>query len=79
MTTTSETADASPAQDLKPGWGDRLGCLWSAGSCWVMSGLFVTAWWWPRRLEEGAWVKLGVGILVLEFILIHRVRSSIIS
>lgn len=36
-----------------------------------MGGLFVTAWWWPMKLEGGAWVKLGVGILVLEFILIH--------
>ncbi len=60
-----------PDQELLPTWGDRLGCLWSAGSCWFMSWLFVTAWWWPRRLEDGTWVKLGVGILILEFILIH--------
>ncbi len=36
-----------------------------------MAGMFVTAWWWPRELDNGRWVKLGVGILVLEFILIH--------
>lgn len=36
-----------------------------------MAGMFVTAWWWPRELEDGRWVKLGVGMLVLEFILIH--------
>ena len=64
-------AGAGPEQALQPTAGDWLGCLWSAGSCCFMSGLFVTAWWWPRRLEDGAWVKLGVGILVLEFILIH--------
>lgn len=36
-----------------------------------MAGMFVTAWWWPRALDNGRWVKLGVGVLVLEFILIH--------
>jgi hypothetical protein len=36
-----------------------------------MSGMFVVAWWWPRTLDQGRWVKLGVGVLVLEFILIH--------
>lgn len=50
---------------------DWLGCLVSAATCWWMAGLFITAWWWPRRLDDGAWVKLGVGILVLEFILLH--------
>lgn len=48
-----------------------MSCLWSAGSCWFMAGMFVTAWWWPRELDNGRWVKLGVGVLVLEFILIH--------
>jgi len=61
--------DDSPT--LKPTWGDRLGCLWTAGSCWLMAGMFVTAWWWPREVENGRWAKLGVGLLVLEFILIH--------
>lgn len=36
-----------------------------------MAGLFVTAWWWPRTLDDGRWVKFGVGVLVLEFIIIH--------
>ena len=71
MTSRPEFTGTGREQTLHPAWGDWLGCLWSAGSCWFMSGLFVTAWWWPRRLEDGAWVKLGVGILVLEFILIH--------
>jgi hypothetical protein len=56
---------------LQPTWGDWFGCLWSAGSCWFMAGMFVTAWWWPRSLDNGRWVKLGVGVMVLEFILIH--------
>ena len=54
-----------------PTWGDRASCVWSAGSCWFMAGMFITAWWWPRTLDNGRWVKLGVGVLVLEFILIH--------
>ena len=66
MATTSEDAGA-----LRPTWGDWFGCLWSAGSCWFMAAMFFTAWWWPRTLENGRWVKLGVGVLVLEFILIH--------
>jgi hypothetical protein len=61
----------NPPDTLQPTWGDRVACLWSAGSCWFMAGMFVTAWWWPRKLEDGRWVKLGVGVLVLEFILIH--------
>ena len=56
---------------LQPTWGDRVSCAWSAGSCWFMAGMFFTAWWWPRTLDDGRWVKLGVGVLVLEFILIH--------
>src|ERR1700710_140155 len=60
------TVDAPP-----PTWGDRIACVWSAGSCWFMAGMFITAWWWPRRLDDGRWVRLGVGVMVLEFILIH--------
>lgn len=36
-----------------------------------MAAMFVMAWWWPRELDHGRWVKLGVGVLILEFILIH--------
>lgn len=56
---------------LKAELGDWIGCLWSAGSCWFMTGLFLMAWFWPLRLEHGAWVKLGVGVMVLEFISVH--------
>jgi uncharacterized membrane protein len=65
-------ANESPeSPTLQPTWGDWFSCLWSAGSCWFMAAMFVTAWWWPERLDEGRWVKLGVGMMVLEFILIH--------
>jgi len=58
-------------QILKPTWGDWAACIWSATSCWIMAAMFITAWWWPLELDHGRWVKLGVGLLVLEFILIH--------
>ena len=60
-----------PQAELHLAAGDWFNCLWSAASCWIMAAMFVTAWWWPLDLENGRWVKLGVGVLMLEFILIH--------
>ena len=60
-----------PEETLQPAGADWLNCLWAAGSCWVMAGSFITAWWWPGKIDDGRWVKLGVGVLLLEFILIH--------
>ena len=51
--------------------GDLAGRLWAAGSCWVMASLFFLSWWWPRSIDHGRWVKLGVGILAIEFLVIH--------
>ena len=62
---------AKPEGELTATWGDTLGCLWTGWSCWIMAWLFLTAWWRPLQLEDGRWVKLGVGVMVLEFILIH--------
>lgn len=64
-------AGLGPEETLQPTAGDWFNCLWSAGSCWVMAGSFITAWWWPAKIDDGRWVKLGVGVLLLEFILIH--------
>lgn len=60
-----------PAVSLKAELGDWIGCLWSAATCWFMAGLFFVAWWWPLELDDGSWIKLGVGVLVLEFIAVH--------
>lgn len=68
---TFKLTGVGPERVLQPTRGDWFNCLWTAGSCWLMAGMFVTAWWWPRELENGRWVKLGVGVMVLEFILIH--------
>ncbi|MEM6583179.1 MAG: hypothetical protein AAF699_18015 [Pseudomonadota bacterium] len=39
--------------------------------CFVMAGTLMATWWNPMLIEEGKWVRLGVGIMVLEFILVH--------
>lgn len=48
-----------------------LSSLYSCLSFWALSALFVVAWWKPYWLENGQWVKYGVGVMVLEFIVIH--------
>jgi hypothetical protein len=50
---------------------ERLRCWGAALSCWLTAACFLVAWWWPRELDDGRWVKLGVGIMVAEFIVIH--------
>jgi len=45
--------------------------IMGAAPCWVMTVLFIITWLKPMTFEEGRWVKLGVGIMVLEFILVH--------
>ena len=40
-------------------------------SCWWMSFLMFRAWWFPRGLDGGRWVKYGVGIMVFEFLVVH--------
>lgn len=52
-------------------WGDTLGCVWAGLSCLAMAWLFFLAWWRPLELEGGRWVRLGVGVMVLEFVLVH--------
>lgn len=42
-----------------------------AAPCWVMAILFFRVWQTPMVIDEGRWVKLAVGIMVLEFILVH--------
>ena len=42
-----------------------------AAPCWALVVLFVLTWQTPMAIDKGRWVKLGVGIMVLEFILVH--------
>ncbi|MFC1497939.1 hypothetical protein ACFLS1_05635 [Verrucomicrobiota bacterium] len=39
--------------------------------CWMIAVLFLRTWQTPMAIDEGRWVKLSVGIMVLEFILVH--------
>ncbi len=39
--------------------------------CWVITVMFIITWQSPMTIDDGRWVKLGVGIMVLEFILVH--------
>ncbi|MGZ9030211.1 MAG: hypothetical protein ACXW2G_02485 [Burkholderiaceae bacterium] len=43
----------------------------TAAGCWFVAGCFLVAWWWPRLLDDGRWVKFGVGVLLFEFLTIH--------
>jgi len=40
-------------------------------SCWWLAVTLARVWRTPLAVEHGRWVKLGVGIMVLEFILVH--------
>lgn len=35
------------------------------------AAFFTLAWWAPMAHEDGAWVKLGVGVMLAEFLVIH--------
>jgi hypothetical protein len=45
--------------------------LLSVGGCAWMCALLVHTWVDPMAVEGGRWVSLGVGIMVMEFILVH--------
>ena len=58
-------------EELPSTWSDTLSCLWTGWSCLFMAWLFYRAWWRPMELDGGRWVNLGVGVMVLEFIVVH--------
>jgi len=45
--------------------------LFGMASCWWMSVTLVRTWLTPMAVDEGRWVRLGVGIMALEFVLVH--------
>ena len=52
-------------------WQSRLSHLIAAGSlAWVSIQLYRT-WVDPLAIENGAWVKFGVGLILLEFVFVH--------
>lgn len=54
-----------------PGVGEQLRCVLTALLCWLSAWGFWVAWRTPLALDDGLWVKLGVAMLMLEFIAIH--------
>lgn len=53
------------------GLGEHLRCAIAALCCWFAAWTFWVAWRTPLAYADGEWVKLGVGVLVVEFIAIH--------
>ena len=53
------------------GLGEYLRCWVAAAVCWAAAWSYWVAWRTPEAYEDGAWIKLGVGLLVAEFIAIH--------
>ena len=45
--------------------------LVGAVACWKMAYTLYQTWQTPLAVENGRWVSLGVGIMVMEFILLH--------
>ena len=62
---------ASEAPLAAPSAVESTGRWATAVGCWFAAGCFLVAWWWPRLLDEGRWVKFGVGVLLFEFLTIH--------
>lgn len=50
---------------------EALRRLLTAALCFATAGFFVLAWQAPMAFEDGAWVKLGVGVILAEFLVIH--------
>jgi hypothetical protein len=45
---------------------------WAATlSCWFAAGCFLVAWWSPRAIDGGRWVKFAIAVLLFEFLTIH--------
>jgi hypothetical protein len=54
-------------------WGplSMLMGFFSILSCWYMALRFYRAWWDPLTADNGTWIQFGLGIMVMEFIVVH--------
>lgn len=48
-----------------------IGTIAAAIPCFYLSYLLLRVWWEPMSIYEGTWVRFGVGLMLLEFILLH--------
>ena len=39
--------------------------------CFALASTLMLTWIDPMSVDEGRWVRFGVGIMVLEFVLVH--------
>ncbi len=52
-------------------FGHTIGCLASAIPYFLLVVVLMMSWIDPMSVDEGTWVPLAVGLMVLEFILLH--------
>ncbi len=54
-------------------WGTItiLMAILSVLSCWNVALRLYRAWWYPLIADNGTWVRFGVGIMVMEFFVVH--------
>lgn len=62
--TTTRAADSQPTLL----W---IGALSSALPCFYLSWVLFNVWRDPRAWDNGNWVRFGLGLLILEFVLLH--------
>ncbi|NKB35095.1 MAG: hypothetical protein GKR91_18520 [Pseudomonadales bacterium] len=48
-----------------------IGAISSAAPCFYLSWVLVNVWRDPMSWDDGNWVRLGVGLMALEFVLLH--------
>lgn len=66
-----------PSVSATPSWPglrttwSRLACLASAAPSFLLVVTLVRVWVDPMSVDDGAWVPLAVGIMVLEFLVLH--------
>ena len=46
-------------------------CATGAASCWWMASRLYLSWQSPLAVDNGHWVSLGPGILIMEMVLVH--------
>jgi hypothetical protein len=52
-------------------WAARASHLFAAASLLAVSAQLLRTWIDPLAVERGAWVKFGVGLMMLEFLFVH--------
>jgi len=48
-----------------------IGALLAAIPCFLLSGILFGVWADPMDWDDGNWIRFGVGLMLLEFILLH--------